>query len=284
MTNDSSTDLTQPQVHLALFNQVNSPLAQYGSNVTSQTGEDGIIARIVELIRPNHKFCVEFGAWDGKLYSNCNNLVTNNGWQGVMIEANPEKFVELQQTYAGNKRVACVNKFVNFDGPDTLDAILSALSAPEDPALISIDVDGTDYYIFESLINHKPEIVIIEFNPTVPNDVSFIQAKDPSVHQGCSLLALVLLGQKKGYELAGCTVFNAFFVRKDKYPLLGIENNFIGNIYRPFYDGRIFQGYDGTIHVIGMDTLLWQGDLPLCSEDFQVLPKSARVFVEKEAK
>lgn len=277
-------DYAQPQTHFALFNKVDSPLSKYASNVTSQSGEDGIIAHLVDVIRPSNKFCVEFGAWDGKLYSNCYNLLVNNGWQGVMIEANPEKFIELQETYAGNKRVATDNRLVNFEGPDTLDNILSGLSAPEDPALVSIDVDGTDYYIFESLVEHRPEIVVIEFNPTVPNDVSFVQAKSFAVHQGCSLLALVLLGQKKGYELVGCTAFNAFFVRKDKYPLLGMETNFIGNIYRPLQDGRIFQGYDGTIHVIGMDTLLWKGGLPVCSEDFQVIPKAARVFVEKEAK
>ena len=57
----------------------NSPLLQYRNNVTSQFGEDGIIAHVLDVIRPTHNYCIEFGAWDGKYLSNCYNLLTNAG-------------------------------------------------------------------------------------------------------------------------------------------------------------------------------------------------------------
>ena len=125
---------------------------------------------------------------------------------------------------------------------------------------------------------YTPEIVVIEFNPTVPNDVIFVQEKSFDVNQGCSLLALVQLGKQKGYELAVCTKTNAIFVRQDKFPLLGVTNNFIYNLYTPVQNGRIFQGYDGTIHVIGFDRIMWKGDRRVTSEDFQILPKEERVW------
>src|SRR5688572_7452284 len=156
--------------------KVNSPLLAYKFDVTSQCGEDGIIAHICDVIEPANRYCIEFGAWDGKLYSNCYNLFANAGWDGLMIEANAEKYLQLQATYAGNTRVKTLNRFVELDGPNSLDNILKEVGAPAEPGVLSIDIDGNDYHIFESLTEHRPELVIVEFNPTVPNDVIFVQA------------------------------------------------------------------------------------------------------------
>ncbi len=258
--------------------ELDSPLLQFQGNVASQAGEDGIIERIMELLRPTQQFCVEFGAWDGRLFSNCFNLLKHKGWGGLMIEANQDKYRELVETYAGQQGVATANRFVDFEGANALDELLDEYGAPRDFGLLSIDVDGCDYYIWESLARYAPELVVIEFNPTIPNDVLFIQARSFEVNQGCSLLALIDLGRQKGYELCVCTGWNAFFVRADKFPQLGITNNFISSLYVPLQDGRIFQGYDGSIHVVGMSSLLWKGGLAVSSEDFQVLPKAARVW------
>lgn len=264
--------------------KISSPLLAYRSNVTSQLGEDGIISRIVEVIQPANQYCIEFGAWDGKHFSNCHNLLAARGWSGVMIEAEPKKFQELKQTFAGNERVVSLNRLVDFEGPNRLDAILAEIGAPKEPGLLSIDIDGNDYYILESLAQYHPEVVIVEFNPTIPNDVLFVQEKSFKVNHGCSLLALVLLAKGMGYELAVCTDWNAFFVRRDKFPLLGVTDNSIGSLYAPMQDGRIFQGYDGSIHVVGMEALVWQGGIPVSSEDFQVLPRSLRVWSDAQGK
>ncbi|MGE3332149.1 MAG: hypothetical protein AB7I36_00780 [Rhodospirillaceae bacterium] len=266
------------QLHLIQTFPFQSPLFQYVSNVTSQNGEDGLIAEIIKRIVPAHKYCVEFGAWDGKLHSNCHNLVKAHGWGGLMIEVHKERFKELTETYAGFGNVACANRFVDFEGDNKLDNILREYGAPQTPGLVSIDVDGPDYYLWESLTLYQPEIVIIEVNPTVPNDVVFVQDKSFEVNQGCSVAALVMLGRQKGYELAVCTMMNAIFVRADKFPLLGIQNNSHHLMYAPLQNGRIFHGYDGTIHVVGFDGLMWNGARRVTSAAFQLIPETERKF------
>ena len=264
------------KMQLARFSSVESPLLGHARNVTSQCGEDGIIARIIDVLQPLNRFCVEFGAWDGRHFSNCYNLLANNGWSGLMIEANAEKFRELQKTYQDSPQVATLNRFVAFEGTDTLDQILRENGAPQELGVLSIDIDGNDYYVWESLQAYSADLVVIEFNPTIPNDVIFVQEKSFQVNHGCSLLALVLLGKEKGYELACCTNWNAFFVKQAAYPGLGIKDNFIYKMYQPLQDGRIFQGYDSSIHVVGMDNLIWGGGVRLTSADFQVVPQSMR--------
>ena len=272
-------------MHLELvpLHKKSSPLAAYAANVTSQFGEDGIIARIVELIRPAEHYCVEFGAWDGRHLSNCHALIAGAGWRGAMIEANADKFSALENTYRGRADVATINRFVDLEGANSLDAILTQAGAPKSFGLLSIDVDGNDYHIWRSLQAFTPEVVVIEFNATVPNDVVFIQDPSFDLNHGCSLLALVMLGKKKGYELAATTTTNGLFVRADKFPLLGIANNFIDAMHTPALNGRIFQGFDGTIFVVGMDRM-WETGVPLTSADFQVMPEHLRVFGDAQKK
>ncbi len=79
------------------FFQISSPLLIYASNVESQNGEDGIIAHIFSVLpKAEKRYCVEFGAWDGRYLSNCFNLVRNQGWNGLFIEANEQKFEQLR--------------------------------------------------------------------------------------------------------------------------------------------------------------------------------------------
>jgi hypothetical protein len=261
--------------------QLTSPLLEFARDVASQSGEDGILEKIFQTIHLNHRFCVEFGAWNGKYLSNCWNLIANEGWSGALIEGSEEKFGDLLAEHGNNPKINCINKFVDFDGDNCLDNILSSINCPQDFDLLSIDVDGTDYFIWESLTAYTPAVVVIEFNPTVPNDIVFIQAKDNEVNQGCSLLALILLGKDKGYELICCTSWNAFFVRKDLFALFEISDNSIHCLYQPYLDGRIFHGYDSQVYVVGMPILLWSG-IHVSSDDFQVLPQSARRYSDSQ--
>jgi hypothetical protein len=204
-------------------------------------------------------------------------LIEHHGWGGILIEGDRQKFESLQANYAHRQQVMCVQRFVDWAGPNTLDETLRHAGCPSEFDLLSVDIDGMDYFVWESLVDHRPRLVVIEFNPTVPNDVVFVQAKDSRVNQGCSLLALVMLAKTKGYELVTSTGFNAFFVSRDEYPKLNLASNSIFDIHTPMVDGRIFHGYDSTVHIVGMDRLVWAG-VSVSSEDFQVLPRSARVF------
>jgi hypothetical protein len=261
--------------------EIQSPLLAFRKNVASQDGEDGIIEKIFQIVKPTNRFCVEFGAWDGKLFSNTWNLIDRENWRGVLIEGNAGKFTDLLSTYSENPDIVCLNRFVEFDGPNALDVILDEVEAPSDLDLLSIDVDGPDYFIWESLVKYQPRVIVIEFNPTIPNDVIFVQAKANEINQGCSLLALTILGKNKGYELVCCTGWNAFFVKAELYDQFELKSNQIHVMYKPISDGRIFHGYDSRIFVTGMPKLLWS-DIALDAEDFQVLPAAARKFGDSQ--
>lgn len=269
---------------LANFFPKSAPLSVHAANVTSQFGEDGIIAQIIKTAPPQDHYCVEFGAWDGKHFSNCHTLITRSGWRGAMIEANAEKFQELTQTYRDHAGVTCINRLVDFEGPNRLDAILAEAGAPRNFGLLSIDIDGNDYHIWASLENFTPEIVVIEFNLTCPNDVLFVQDKSFDINHGASLLSLVELGKRKGYELVATTIANALFVRREKYPLFGIVNNHISIMHTPMQDGRIFQGMDGSIHVVGMTEMVWKDSMKVSSEDFQIFPKAMLFWGDAQKK
>lgn len=257
---------------------VASPLLAHARNVTSQFGEDGILEHLVRVLPIAHRYAVEFGAWDGRHLSNTRNLIENHGWRGCLIEGSAPRHEVLRDTYAQRPDVTCLHRTVEPDGPQSLDALLPAAGAPTEFGLLSVDVDGMDYFIWEGLSRYRPAIVVIEFNPTVPNDVEFVQAKDPTLNQGCSLRALVQLGIQKGYALACATVCNAVFVTADRFPALEIDDNRPETLYRPGMDGRIFHGYDGYVHTVGMDRLGWISHPPLTSDDFQVLPPERRQF------
>jgi len=254
-------------------------LRESRANVTSQCGEDGVIARIFATIGVVNKWCVEFGAWDGRHCSNTYNLVANNGWNGVLIEGDASKFPDLRRTYHGNPRAHLIHARVGFDEePGSLESILGETEIPANFDLLSIDIDGNDYYIWQGLRKYHPRVVVIEFNPTVPNDVIFVQDRDFEVNQGCSLLALIHLGKHLGYELVCATDWNALFVTAPEFKAFGIKDNSIDAMYDSYYDGRVFQCYDGTVFTVGMNTMIWHGGEPVASDALQLLSPERRVF------
>ena len=257
----------------------NNILSTHAHNVFSQFGEDGIIQHILTLIPPaSQPWCVEFGAWDGKLYSNCSNLVTNHNWSGVMIEANKNKFSDLERNYKENQNVHCINQFVGFS-TNTIDDILSTIPIPLEFDLISIDIDGNDYHIWDSIKKYSPKVVIIEFNPTIPSDIEFIQEKNMNVNQGSSIKSIDMLAKSKGYELVGTTFCNCFFVKKEYYSLFNLENNDPSVLWDTEPEApRVFHLYDGTIVLSKEFRLNWTNGSIVKPLDLQKLSTHLRVF------
>lgn len=251
-------------------------LTQFERNVFSQGGEDGILEHVLGVLGIENGWCVEFGAWDGKHLSNTYKLM-QEGWSGVFIEGDSDRYKDLCATYSGNKKAHPVLAFVNFEGPNSLDGILSKTSIPKSFGVLSIDIDGNDYHIWASLKKFSPEVIIIEYNPAIPPHVSFVQPKDMRVNQGNSLKALVELGKQKGYELIVTTQTNAFFVKKESYTLFGIENNSPEVLFRdPKYLMDVFQLYDGTLMFTGAKKMFWHNiTIPA---KFQPIPKVFRIF------
>ena len=261
-----------------IISPMTNPLNDYAYSTYSQFGEDGIIEKIFEILPSSHpRWCVEFGAWDGKFLSNTYELISNKNWNGVLIEGNTAKFPDLQKTFKAIQQVTLINKYVDFEGENTLDKLLKETAIPTAFDLLSIDIDGNDYHIWESIKTYQPKLVIIEFNPSIPADIEFVQEKNPKVNHGNSLLSLIKLGKTKGYELIATTYCNGFFIRKNYFELFQLEDNSIDKLWKIIQSPRIFQLYDGTLVLTEEFRLIWHHKL-VTNEDIQVVPRVLRHF------
>jgi FkbM family methyltransferase len=250
----------------------------------SQSGEQTILINTFDLIpASSERWCVEFGAWDGKHFSNTYNLISHKNWNGVLIESDSAKFELLKSTFQQNAKTILLNKTVNFEGPDSLDKILVSTPIPHDFDLLSIDVDGNDWHIWESIEEYRPKIVVIDFNPSIPSDIEFVQPKDLSINQGTSLLYIVNHAKAKGYELFNTTKRNAFFIHKALYPKLNIEDNSIQALWKTEKQSpRVFQLYDGTLVLDKEFKMRWR-QKTIGQFDLQVLPESERMYQPKQS-
>ncbi|MCD4668976.1 MAG: hypothetical protein K8S14_00875, partial [Actinomycetia bacterium] len=200
-------------------------LSKFKSNSYSQMGEDGVIEKILEILQKNEEWCVEFGAWDGITLSNTLKLIRKKDYSAILIEGSKTRFKDLKRNFIKDPKVTTINQFVGFNEKDNLDKILKDTSIPVDFDFCSIDIDGNDYHVWKAMLKYRPKVVCIEFNPTIPTEIKFEQLPNPSVSQGVSLLSLVELGKKKGYELISVIHWNAFFVRDEYFKLFQIEDN-----------------------------------------------------------
>lgn len=233
----------------------------YAKNVNSQHGEDGILSAIFDKIGTTSKYAVEFGGWDGIYLSNIRHLITDRGFSGLYIEGEEERAKNLLKNYESYPNVSCVAAYVGFRGEYTLDNILRKQNAPEQIDLISIDIDGYDYHVWDALRQYKPRVIVIEYNPSIQNDMIVINPREESIFCGSSAAALVELGRKKGYSLAVVTKTNLIFVTDEEYDKLEIWDNSLDTLRANNFlaDGRFFQTYDKQVVCTGYDNYIWDG-------------------------
>lgn len=251
----------------------------YKNDTTSQQGEDGIIEKIFSLIGTQNKFVVECGAANGVKNSNTNSLVFKHGWGALLIEGDPTAFEELQKNYETSVKTTCLNNFVSFEGENTFDNIFQKNDVPKNFDLFILDIDGNEYHVWETIKEYKPRVVAVEFNPTIPNDVDFVQPRDMSIQQGSSLKSITSLGDSLGYRLVALTDFNAFFVLKScARPFMHLDNTLDLIRSKNEYETKIFQLYDGTIKLSGHKRLIWH-KFDIDEQKVQVLPKNKRIYL-----
>lgn len=185
----------------------------------SQNGEDGVLIELLRRAGEGSRFFVEFGAGDG-LENNSLFLADVLGWSGLFIEGDSARAATLTHKYSPTQvRTAC-----EIVTPDSVDDIFSAAGVPIEPDVLSIDVDGADYWIWRGLKRYRPRIVIIEYNASLGGTDMLVQPPDRpddfdhSSYGGASIAALRALGESKGYRLVHTelTGNNAFFVRNDQ--------------------------------------------------------------------
>lgn len=253
-------------------------LLEHKRDLHSQTGEDGVIEKILDTLPATDKWCVEFGAWDGLFLTNTRNLIESRDYSALLIEADRDKFDDLRRNYACRPNVLPINRFVGFGSEDSLDKILEGSAVPENFDLLSVDIDGNDYHAWKAMSRYRPKVVVIEFNPTIPTHIRFVQAADENLSQGSSLRSLVDLGKDKGYELVAVLPFNAFFVREEYYELFHLDSN-DPELMRTNLDAitYLFTGFDGTVFLHGNRTLPWHG-IEFSDRKAQQLPRALRAF------
>lgn len=197
-------------------------LSDYEFKVYSQWGEDGIIQRLILLIDLRIKTFVEFGVGDFS-ESNCRFLLMNNNYSGIVIDSskrNIESIVNSDLYW----RHSLYAKHAFIDKENINDLIFQP-DIGKNVGILSIDIDGVDYYIFEAIKSITPCIVICEYNSlfgpdrliTIPYEKNFHRQNEDNLFYGASIAALTHLANQKGFELVygNMNGNNLFFVRRD---------------------------------------------------------------------
>lgn len=198
---------------------------KYRKNIRSQNGEDGVTIEILKRLRIDKGWFCEFGAWDGKYLSNTHFLISK-GWKGVYIEGDKSKYSELVKNVKNIKdKIYSICAYVSANGKNSLDNLLASTPIPYNFELLSIDIDGDDYFIWESLKGYNPKIVIIEVNSGYSPNIEITSTKN---NKGTSFYSMVRLGKKKGYFPVYHTG-NIFFVRKDCIKNIGLTKKELKN-------------------------------------------------------
>lgn len=192
--------------------------------VFSQFGEDGIIQYLIQKVPINKKIFVEIGVENYK-ESNTRFLLQNNNWAGLVIDSSCDNIEEVKKDpiyWKYNLKAECA-----FVDAENINSILLKNGISGEIGLLSIDIDGVDFWVWKVIDCISPRIVICEYNSlfgpkaavTVPyvKDFQRTKAHYSNLYFGASLRALELLGRTKGYSLVASNSAgtNAFFVRND---------------------------------------------------------------------
>ncbi|HHL70999.1 MAG TPA: hypothetical protein ENJ29_00695 [Bacteroidetes bacterium] len=196
-------------------------LNKYEFQVFSQSGEDGIIREIFERIGVTNRTFVEFGVGNG-LQNNTVNLLSQR-WRGFWIDGSKD-YVEFIQnkfkTFIDAGELRLFHERITAEG---IEAIFDSIGVPDEFDLLSIDIDGNDYWVWKAIEKYSPRVVVIEYNSAFPPPVKWVikyrpeYVWDGTQYFGASLKSMEALGEEKGYKLVGSTFsgINAFFVRED---------------------------------------------------------------------
>lgn len=190
-------------------------LTRFELRVFSQNGEDGVLAEILRRVGTASRFFVEIGAASSE--ANCLLLADVLGWRGLFLDASSKQCTQLQGKYGAVAGVTVRHALVT---PRNIEALFADAGVPEQFDVLSIDVDGDDLYLWEAVDDHRPRIVVVEYNAALGAERQLVQPLGGAVgtaFYGASIRALESVAARKGYRLVHTelTGNNAFFVRDD---------------------------------------------------------------------
>ena len=234
------------QQHPALFSEASPGLPEF--SIYSQNGEDGILLALIEQTGAACKTFVEIGVEDAR---ECNTAILAFllGWDGLMLEANPmavDTGLRLASRLLARKRNRLQIRQA-FVTAENVNRLIEEAGFRGELGVLSIDVDGVDYWLWKALRGVNPRLVAIEYNAsfgatravTVPYkaDFSCLREHPRGLYHGASLAALELLGRQLGYVLVAVESagVNAFFVRQDICPP-ALTGKSAVDLYRPHWE------------------------------------------------
>jgi hypothetical protein len=200
-------------------------ITESGFKLFSQFEEDGLLLYVFSIIGMKQKTFVEFGADDG-INSNTANLHFNHDFTGLYLDGNEKALERGRYFYKkhGNPRVAAPTFKQAFITAENINQLIEDGGLKGEIGLLSIDIDGNDYWVWKAIDVISPQVVIIEtHNEFGMNDIIvpydpeyFYPGKHPTYH-GASPVAMTKLAKKKGYRLVGSNElgFNFIYVRED---------------------------------------------------------------------
>jgi len=228
-------------------------LADAEFKVFSQFGDDGIIQYLIRAlaVQPDRHTFIEFGV-DDYSESNTRFLLLNDNWRGLIMDGGEENLRSVRQSdLYWRHDLTTVAAFIDRDN---INALIGDTGFKGEVGLLSIDIDGNDYWVWEAIDVVDPLVVIVEYNSifgalhaiTIPYDPAFRRSRAhfSNLYWGCSLRALCSLSERKGYAFAGCNSAgnNAYFVRHDKARALALPSVEEGFVESRFRESRDSQG------------------------------------------
>lgn len=223
--------VAQKQLMLAyqqLPSEVRLPFRQVGFSLYSQHDEDGILLYIFSRIGSHSFKAVEMCAGTG-YECNVANLLINHRWTGLLVDGNPANIAKARDFYMRRPETTHWPPTIleAWITRDNVNDILINAGFVGDIDLLSLDVDGVDYWLWEAMTAVSPRVVVLEYNHlhgpissvTVPYRADFVAefTQYGSDYAGASLAAFIGLGRRKGYRYVGSNTIgtNAFFIRED---------------------------------------------------------------------
>jgi hypothetical protein len=189
----------------------------------SQFGDDGIISRLIDIVRPEAEAFVEFGV-ESYIEANTRYLLLSRNWRGLVMDGSEENISRIHQSdLVWRHDLTARAAFVTAENVNEL---LTSSGFSGRLGLLHIDIDGNDYWVWKAVTCCDPAIVIVEYNSgfgperaiTVPYAADFFRTKAHSsnLYYGASLRALADLADAKGYDFVGCNRAgnNAYFVKR----------------------------------------------------------------------
>lgn len=194
-------------------------LARHSFQACSQNGEDGILHEIFRRIGTRDRIFAEIGVGDG--LENNTSFLLSSGWSGFWIDGNPEMMPCIEHWQRQDSR--CLKGLVTFVTRENVKALFNEMGVPKEFDLLSLDIDQNTFHVWEALRSHRPRVVVVEYNASIPPGVEWKVQYAPNrvwngtINFGASLKAFEILGRELGYSLVGCDLagVNAFFVRDD---------------------------------------------------------------------